>query len=154
MEIVTILPLLNLVLLLGLCLYVSFKAKAAKSAIFFVLSLLSLVVFELGSLLFVLDSSTSLRGAALTLLGSTLLPVTLLPLAQTLARNPETRIARGWLIYHGFQILLFVVLAVEIFTGRMIEWVTGILDQPIFLIDKQHRFLFLNTAIACGVALF
>jgi putative PEP-CTERM system histidine kinase len=75
-------------------------------------------------------------------------------LSQTLARNPETRIGRGWYIYHAFQLILFVVVTVEILSGRMIDWVTGILDQPIFLIEKQHRFLFLNTAAACGIALF
>ena len=154
MDIIALLPLLNLGLLLALCLYVSFKAKADKSAIFFVLSLLSLILFELGSLLFVLDSSSSLRGAALTLLGLAFLPVTLIPLGQTLARNPESRIGRGWLIYHAFQVLLFVVVAAEILTGRMIDWVTGILEQPIFLIEKQRRFLFVNTAVACGIALF
>ncbi|HWP59964.1 MAG TPA: XrtA/PEP-CTERM system histidine kinase PrsK [Candidatus Acidoferrales bacterium] len=153
MQISSFVPVLNLTILLGLCAYVSFKAKGFSSAVFFVLSLLSLALFELGSLALGLDSSWSKRGAALALFGAAAVPVTLIPFAQTLARAAQTKIDRRWVLFHVVQLGLAVVLAVEIFTGRMIEWVTGILDQPIFLIENKRRFLFLNALAAAGIAL-
>ncbi len=153
MDAIKILPIFNLVLQVALCLYVPFKAKGDKSVIFFILSLLSLVLFQVGCLLF-FRLPSSFYGAALTLFASALFPVILILTGQTLARTPTAQTTKSWLAFYAFQLLVLFVLATEILTGRMIDWVTGILDQPVFLIEKQRRFLFLNTAAACAIALF
>src|ERR671915_1350964 len=153
MEAVKILPLLNILILTGLSVYLPLKAKRDTAILFFVLSLLSLALFELGSFLFALYPS-SFQGAALTLFGLALVPLTFIPMSQTLARNPHAKLATSWRAYYALQALLLVVVAVEIFNGRMIDWVTGILDQPVFLVEKQRRFFFINTAVECVMALF
>ena len=152
METIQILPIVNLLLQVGLCLYVPFKAKGDKAVIFFILSLLSLTLFQVGSLLF-FRFPLSFEGAALTLFAAALFPVILIPTGRTLARTPTTKRANSWLAFYAFELVVLSLLAREILTGRMIDWVTGILDQPVFLIEKQRRFLFLNTAGACIVAL-
>jgi putative PEP-CTERM system histidine kinase len=136
----------------GLCLYVPFKAKGDKTVVFFILSLLSLALFQVGSLLF-FCFPLFFAGPALTLFASALFPVILIPTGQTLARTPTTKAANSWLAFYAFELVVLSLLATEILTGRMIDWVTGILDQPVFLIEKQRRFFFLNTAAACVIAL-
>jgi putative PEP-CTERM system histidine kinase len=37
-----------------------------------------------------------------------------------------------------------VFIAGEILSGRVVEWVTGILEQPIIIVEKSWRFYFLN----------
>jgi putative PEP-CTERM system histidine kinase len=152
MEIIKLVPLVNLVALAAIILYVLFKAKKDRSIIFFVLSLFSLALFELGSLLF-FHYPYSFYGASLTLFSLALLPLVLIPMGQTLARAPTTRVSKAWLLFYALQLLIVVFVTLEIVAGRMIDWVTAILEQPVFLIEKQRRLVFLNTGVACIVTL-
>lgn len=127
-----ILLVFNLLALGGLCLYAPLKARMEISVISLLLSFVPLIIFQLGSLFFI-RSPFSGQGVTLLLTGVALLPLTLTPLSQTLARKPQPKIPKGWLIYYACQLLIFAIFFRQIITGRVIEWVTGILDQPIIL---------------------
>jgi putative PEP-CTERM system histidine kinase len=108
---------------------------------------------ELGSYLFLTSSNTQ-RGASLIALGIALVPIAFTPLGHTLGRIGGGTPSRTWVIYYVFQVLFLILFIRELTQSKLIEWVTGILDQPIILIEKSRKFLFLNTALSAIVALF
>ena len=147
------LPALNLLILLGIILYLPLKTKIEGSGILFLLSLGPLLALQLGSLLFfLLPDSTP--GTYLILLGIALVPLLLPPVSHTLARGSEGKVSRGWIAYYPLQLLILLVFSIDLIRGQVIDWVTGILDQPFILLANGQRLFFLNVLICCVFALF
>ena len=134
---------LNLILLGSLFGYLGIKIKRHPRVIFVQLSLLPLIALEFGSYLFA-QSQSSFAGALLIIMGIILTPLTIVPLSHTLGRAKSERRRPLWIAYYATQILLLAVSVNEITAGRIVEWATGILDQPIIFIDKSWRYYFLN----------
>ncbi len=149
---VNILLTANLIVLVAQFVYLITKAKRHPSVLFLLLALIPLLAFELGSLLLG-QSANSFQGALLITLGIALTPLGITPLSHTLGRGAANRLSRAWLCYYALQIFILVLFVREMMTGQLIEWVTGILDQPIIIIESSRRFLFLNTLISCVVVL-
>jgi signal transduction histidine kinase len=148
-----ILPLANLFLLGLLFVYLGPKFRAHSTALYLFAAILPLILFEFGSYLFI-TSPNSYRGAALITLGVGFVPICFTPLSHTLGRGPESKRNITWIAYYLLQGLLLVLSIKEICNGVLIEWVTGILDQPVIIIEHSQRFLFLNTFLAGVLALF
>jgi putative PEP-CTERM system histidine kinase len=146
------LPLLNVLFIAVMFVYLLSKAFKHTTVLLFSVSLLPLLAFELGTHLFV-SSSNSVMGPLLIVFGINLIPLTFTPLSQLLAREPQKGISKSWMAYYVVQTLLLVFVTADLFSGRVVEWVTGILDQPVILLDKSRRFVFLNTVFACGLTL-
>jgi len=146
------LPLVNVLFLAVMFIYLISKGFQYTSVLLLALSLLPLLAFELGTHLFI-SSGNSPVGPLLLVLGMSLIPLTFTPLSHVFARTPQTKISKSWMAYYGVQVMIMVFIAVDIFSGRVVEWVTGILDQPVILLDKSRRFVFFNTLLACGLTL-
>ncbi len=142
----------NLVFLTVVCIYLLTKVTRHRSVPLLLATLIPLFAYEMGSFLFVQSPERS-RWAYLILLGAALLPISLTPLSHTLGRDEEQKLNYKWLVYYAVQILILAWFVKELLTGQVIEWVTGILDQPIILIDKNNRFFFINTIVASGISL-
>jgi len=143
---------LNLAFLLGLLIYVTSKAKQYRNIIYLELGLAPLILFQTGTYLFG-QSTESVGGATLIICGVLLTPITFVPLGQCLGRtNPKPR-EPLWIAFYIVQIFLLVFAAGGIIAGRMIEWVTGILDQPIIIIGGGWRYFFVNILVSNILAL-
>jgi putative PEP-CTERM system histidine kinase len=142
----------NLLLLGGLCIYLLTKINRHRSVPFFIGSLLPLVIFEAGSYFF-LQFPTSRHGARLIMFGLALVPLGFSPISHTLGRSSGKKYALTCTIYYACQILILALFVKQIFTGQLVEWVTGILDQPVILIDKRNALLFVNVLVSGGAAL-
>ena len=147
------LPLVNVFFLAVMFIYLISKASQHTTALLFSISLVPLLAFELGTYLFV-SSSSSAFGPLLLVFGMNLIPLTFTPLSHVLARTPQTKTSKIWLAYYVLQALILVATTVDILNGHVVEWVTGILDQPVILLDKGRRFVFLNIILAGGLTLF
>ena len=145
------LPFLNVLLLSATIIYLILKGYQHSSVLLFSVSLLPLLVFELGSYLFM--TSSSKLGPLLIISGINFIPLTFTPLSHVLGRESQNHLSLPWKSYYAVQIVLFAILMGDLLTGHVVEWVTGILDQPIILLDKSRRFIFLNTVVACGLTL-
>lgn len=131
------------VLLLGcLSTYLATKIMKHASVAYLIASFMPLMFLQLGTYLFI-NWPTSPVGAKLILLAAALTPVTMVPVSHIVGRaRPATR-SIGWIVYYALQIILLAFVVQEIFVGRMIEWVTGILEQPIIIVATQWRYYFL-----------
>jgi len=142
----------NLVLLACLFFYLLTKIKRHPSVAYLIASLTPLIAFELGSYLFS-NWPNSPDGARLIVIGVILTPLSVVPLSQTLGRSGTVRRQRIWIAYYVLQLLLLILAIRAIFEGQLIEWVTGILDQPIILVDQIWRYYFLNVIATSALAL-
>ncbi len=142
----------NLVVLTCLFFYLLTKIKKHPSVAYFVASLTPLIAFHVGSYMFS-NWPGSQDGARLVLFGVTLTPLTIVPLSHTLGRTRPEHPQKTWIAYYALQIVLLVFVTRGIFAGRMIEWVTGILDQPIIIIEQSWRYYFLNVVATSMLAL-
>jgi len=146
------LPLVNVFFLAAMFLYLFSKAFKHPTVVLLSVSLLPLLVFQLGTHLF-LSSNNSTVGPMLIVLGMSLIPLAFVPPSHVLARIPQKNISKSWTFYYIAEVVITVVVITEIFRGHVVEWVTGILDQPVILLDKSRRIVFLNTLLACGLTL-
>jgi len=144
--------LVNLVVLTCLFFYLLTKIKRHPSVAYLVASLTPLIAFQVGSYMFNTWPSSQ-DGARLIIFGVTLTPLTIVPLSHTLGRTRPEHPQKTWIAYYALQIVLLVFVARGIFAGRMIEWVTGILDQPIIIIEQSWRYYFLNVVATSMLAL-
>ena len=142
----------NLALLSCMFFYLLTKIQRHPSVAYLAASLTPLIAFQLGSYLFS-SWPTSPEGARLIILAVTLTPLTIVPLSHTLGRTRSEHPQKTWIAYYALQILLLVFVAREIYTGRVIEWVTGILDQPIIIIEQTWRYYFVNVVLTTVLAL-
>jgi len=142
----------NILLLGGLSIYLGTKIKRHRSVPFLITSLAPLVFFETGSLFF-FHFPTSRRGAQLIVFGLALVPLGFSPISHTLGRSSGGRYTLIWAAYYACQTLILVFFVNQIVNGQMIEWVTGILDQPLILINKRNALLFVNVLASGGVTL-
>jgi putative PEP-CTERM system histidine kinase len=142
----------NLLLLGGLCIYLVTKINRHHSVPVLIGSLVPLFIFEAGSHFF-LRFPTSRLGAQLIVLGLAFLPLGFSSLSHTLGRSSGKNHTLTWTLYYLFQVFVLALFAQQIFTGQLIEWVTGILDQPVILIDKRYQLLFVNVLVSGAVAL-
>ena len=152
MSAVNLLLWANLLLLGGLSAYLLSKFDRHRSVPFLLGSLAPLIVFEAGCYFF-LQFPTSRRGAQLIVLGLALVPLGFSAISQTLGRSSGKRFAPFWTLYYACQILILALFIKQIFAGQLVEWVTGILDQPVIIINKQNALLFVNILVACAAAL-
>ena len=146
------LPLVNVFFLAVMFLYLFSKAFKYPTVVLLSVSLLPLIVFQLGTHLFLL-SGNSLVGPILIVLGISLIPLGFVPPGHVLARVPQKNIGKSWMFYYCAEVVITAVVITEIFRGHLVEWVTGILDQPVILLDKSRRIVFLNPLFACGLTL-
>ena len=142
----------NLVLLGVLFTYLLAKVRRHPSVASLVASLTPLAAFELGSYLF-LHWPNSPDGARLIVLASALTPIALVPVSHTIGRARPRNWPTPWIAYYALQISLLVLVLHGIFGGGIIEWVTGILDQPIIIIEKTWSYYFVNVVTANVLAL-
>ena len=131
----------NLSLLGALFLYLLTKIKAHPSVGYLVASLTPLIGFQLGCYLFT-NRPTSPEGATLIVLGVALIPIAITPVSHTLGRAAHNARSIGWTAYYGLQIVLLILVIRGVFAGGIIEWVTGILDQPIIIIGRNLALCF------------
>jgi putative PEP-CTERM system histidine kinase len=144
--------LVNLALVSGLFLYLLVKIRRHPGIAYLAASLVPLIAFQLGSYLFS-NWPNSADGARLLVLAVILTPLTVVPLSHTLGRTHPDHAQKTWIVYYALQILLLVFVTREIFEGRVIEWVTGILDQPIIIVEQTWRYYFLNVVASSIIAL-
>ena len=133
----------NLIWLACLFVYLTAKIKKHPAVIFLHASLVPLTVFQLGSYRFT-GSSDAFGGASLILVGTILTSVVFVPLSRSLGRASADAHRPLWMSFYAAQILLTVFFSYATLTGRTVEWVTGILDQPIIIIQSNWRYFFLN----------
>jgi putative PEP-CTERM system histidine kinase len=139
----------NLLLLFCLFIYLASKIRHHPSVLFFEISLVPIIIFTFGHYLFnAVSDSTS--GATLIVFGVIFTPVTLVPLSHYLSRAFAARYRPFWIAFYVVQAVLLVFLTHALISGQVVEWVTGILDQPIIIIAQGWRCYFLNV-IACNV---
>ena len=134
---------LNLVLLGGLIAYLATKVARHRNVIFILISLMPLLALEIGAYLFE-KSQTPFAGALLIITAIVLTPVTIVPLSHQMGRQRTGRRKPFWITFYAIQIPLLLFILSEIAAGRVVEWVTGILEQPIIIIEKGWRYYFLN----------
>ena len=146
------LVLLNLGVLGVLFVYLLTKIRRHPSVGYLVASLIPLISFELGCYFFY-QSPASWQGATLIILGMALIPISLTPVGHTLGRGAHLPHSKGWLFFYGLQSALLLLVIRAVWSGGIIEWVTGILDQPIILIAEPWRYFFLNVVAASSLAL-
>lgn len=142
----------NLILLISLFLYLITKIKRHASVGYLVASFAPLIALQLGSYFFTNWPNFS-EGARLIVLGIVLTPIAIVPVSHTIGRaRPQSR-SIIWMAYYALQVIFLIFVIREIFAGRIIEWVTGILDQPIIIIEKNWSYYFLNIIAANVLAL-
>jgi hypothetical protein len=147
------LALLNLFALGTVFIYLLAKGIRHRAAAFMLISLLPLVAFELGShLLGQIDQSA--RGALLIIASIFVCPLAFTPLSHGLGQHSAAKFRWLWFAYYGTQLLILGVVIEGLVRGRLIEWGTGVLDEPIILIGKHYKLLFVNVWVGCGVSLF
>ena len=132
--------------------YLLTKIRQSQNVSPLILALIPPLTFQLGLAIF--QKSRDPEGAAsVILLGIFLVPICLSPTAHKLGRSQSQSFSWPWIIYYSIQIGLLIFLAVELSGGRVIEWVTGILDQPVIIVAQTKKWLFLNVLVASMVAL-
>ncbi len=130
-------------LLLGcLSTYLATKIMKHASVAYLIASFIPLMFLQLGTYLFI-NWPTSPVGAKLILLAAATTPVTMVPVSHIVGRARPGTQSIGWIVYYALQIILLAFVVQEIFVGRIIEWVTGILEQPIIIVANQWRYYFL-----------
>jgi putative PEP-CTERM system histidine kinase len=144
--------LFNLLLLSCLVIYLATKIKKHRSTTYLIASLIPLVAFQLGSYLFG-KWPNSPAGAQLIILAAALVPVTIVPVSHIVGRTPRGRRQAAWIAYYVMQLLLLAFFLRSLSGGGIIEWVTGILEQPIIIIDSSWRYYFLNVVGSSVLAL-
>ena len=106
-----------------------------------------------GSYLF-LRSPTSITSATLVVLSLGLIPLAFTSLSYTLGRDSVKTGSALLRAYYLAQIVVFFFFARDLYAGRTVDWVTGILDQQLILIGKESRYWIFNLLVSCGVALY
>jgi putative PEP-CTERM system histidine kinase len=144
--------LVNLAVASSLFFYLLIKIRRHPGVAYLTASLVPLIAFQLGSYLFN-NGPNSADGARLLILAVILTPLTVVPLSHTLGRTHPDHAHKTWIVYYALQILLLIFVTREIFEGRVIEWVTGILDQPIIIVEQTWRYYFLNVVTSSILAL-
>jgi hypothetical protein len=147
------LSILNLLAVGTVLIYLTAKAMTHRAAALMLIALLPLVTFELGSHLFA-QTDQSARGDLLILFSIALAPLVFSALSHGLGRHVAAKLNWPWVAYYGAQLLILGFVIEGLVTGRLIEWVTGILDEPIILIDKNRNLLFMNVLVGCGLSIF
>ena len=142
----------NLMLLGSLFTYLATKIGKHRTVIYLAAALTPLISFELGSFLFS-NWPSSRDGAKLIILAAALVPVTIVPVSQSVGRARPENHQIGWLIYYIFQSIVLLFVVQQILAGGIIEWVTGILEEPIIIIDNHWRYYFLNVIASSILAL-
>ncbi len=142
----------NLALLSALFLYLATKIKGRRSVGYLIAGLVPLISFELGCYLFSVWPASS-QGPSLIVLGLALFPVAVTPVSHTLGREGNGKLSKGWFFYYGLQAVLLLLFLRGFWAGEIIEWVTGILDQPIIIISQSWRYGSLNVIAASLLAL-
>ncbi len=145
------LPLLNALVLAAMFVYIASKAARHPSVFWFAGSMVPLILFQVGSYIFM--QSPSRFGPLLIVLGINLIPIGFVPFGQALGREPAARLGYGWRVYYAAQLLILLFVIADLVFGHFVEWVTGILDQPVILIEKTRRFVFLNTIVGGALTL-
>lgn len=146
------LPLLNTFVLSAMFIYLLVKSRLKSQILLFSFSLLPAVLLQLGTYLFLREGRSPL-GANMIVLSLFCLPITFTPLTRALVLDSDSSVSKPWLTYYGLQMVILGVSLIEIFSGNVVEWVTGILDQPVIIIAAKFKLLFFNTLLACGLTL-
>ena len=139
----------NLVLLACLLVYLATKIKSHSSVSYLIVSLIPLSILQLGAYLFA-SSPTSPFAARMIILAAALTPITMVPVSHIVGRAQPEHHSRLWTVFYTLQIIILAFVVHEIVTGGIVEWVTGILEQPIIIISSQWRYYFLNI-IGCSI---
>jgi putative PEP-CTERM system histidine kinase len=139
----------NSILVSSISIYLLTKISRYPVASFFVIGLIALNLFEMGAYLFN-GSPASNIGAKLIISGLLLTPITITPLSHSFGRTRTAFRNPAWIAYYLIQIALLAFAGWRIISGHIVEWVTGILDQPIIIIDKSSQIFFLN-ALASNI---
>ena len=142
----------NLIVLGILLVYLSAKLTKHTNIGFLLVSIIPLIILETGSYCFL--RSPSSRSAILILLALALVPLAFTALSTHLGRNFVKRQSMAFRAYYLAQLLVFFFFARDLYAGKTIEWVTGILDQPLILIAKESKYWIINLLVSCGVALY
>src|SRR4051794_1055751 len=130
------LPLVNSLVLATMFVYIGSRASRHASVFWFAGSMVPLIVFQIGSYVFM--QSPSRLGPLLIVLGINLIPIGFVPFGQALGREAPERLAYGWRVYYAAQLLILVFVVADLTFGHFVEWVTGVLDQPVILIEKTR----------------
>jgi putative PEP-CTERM system histidine kinase len=135
-------------------LYLVSKAYRERKALTLLLGLLPTTLFLSGSYLFIfINSVQSLFSAKLISLGILLVPLSILPISHRFARSETQSLSLNWRVYYAVQLMILVYVVQSLRGGALIEWVTGILDQPVILFYRSSRIWFLNVLGACVLSL-
>ncbi|HEY7166870.1 MAG TPA: XrtA/PEP-CTERM system histidine kinase PrsK [Candidatus Binatia bacterium] len=145
------LPLLNSLLLASMSVYLGSKAYRHRSVFWFAAALVPLIVFQIGTYFFL--QSSSRFGPVLVVLAINLIPLTFVPFGQVLGRESNAPSGSAWRLYYVVQILLLAAIITDLVFGHFVEWVTGVLDQPVIIIEKTRRFFFLNPILGATLTL-
>jgi putative PEP-CTERM system histidine kinase len=142
----------ELVTLAVVACYLVSKIYQQRKALLLVWGLVPTTLFLSGSYLFT-ASAHSLFSAKLIAFGIFLIPLSILPISHRLARSDDVSLHVYWRIYYVVQSMIFLYLAQSLLGGALIEWVTGILDQPVILFYRSSKIWFVNVLGACVLSL-
>ncbi len=143
----------NLIVLGIMLVYLSAKFSKHTNIRFLLASIIPLVILETGSYLF-LRAPTSTISASLILLALGLVPLALTALSSILGRDSVKPSSTPLRVYYLAQFVVFFFFARDLYSGKTIDWITGILDQPLILIAKESKYWILNLLVSCGIALY
>ena len=139
----------NLLILSCLVVYLATKINKHSSVRYLIASLIPLSALQVGSYLFTNPPDSPLA-ARLIVLAMALTPITIVPVSHIVGRAPSENRSLFWTVFYALQIIVLAFIVHEIFAGEIVEWVTGILEQPIIIIANQWRYYFLNI-IGCSI---
>lgn len=144
---------INVAVLATVSAYLLPKIKQHSSVACLIFGLTPLLAFEVGSYLFS-NEPRSVSGAKLILIGVLLVPLSMVSLSQTLGRSGAAdRGSWFWTAFYAVQIILAAFSVHAVIQGSFIEWVTGVLDQPIILVRSDWRYGFVNVVLSSVIAL-
>jgi putative PEP-CTERM system histidine kinase len=143
----------NLIALAIILVYLSMRLNKHSSICLFIVSIIPLIILELGCYFF-LRSPTSITSATLIVLALGLIPLPFAALSYTLGRDSVKPDSIPLCAYYVAQIVVFFFFARDLYAGRIIDWLTGILDEPLILITNERRYWVINLLVSCGVVLF
>ena len=151
-TVIQFLFLAELAALVVVAIYLVTKVYRQPKALLMVVGLLPTALFLTGSYFFI-ESAHSPFSAKLIALGIFLVPLSALPISHKFARSDTSTLRFYWRIYYVVQSIILIYVVQAMLDGALIEWVTGILDQPVILFYRSSKIWFLNVLAACILSL-
>ncbi len=151
--ILTNIILANMIVLGIMLVYLSANLSKHTNILFLLVSIIPLGMLETGSYFF-LQSPTSTRSAILILLALAAVPLAFTAVSSNLGRDSATPKSMALQAYYLAQLVVLFFFVRDLYAGKIIDWITGILDQPLIVIAHESKYWIINLLVSNGIALY